>query len=307
MNSALERYLQGELTEEEEHRLRALLSQNSPLQRELQAIHAVQHAVTHLRSEEAPPFPDFTEKVMADLPPLNHLPNHPSALTPLVRWLHWPVIDWLVDHLSPRSVALATMCAMTLLMSSLGFISGTKLGRVEYVSVTPTLVPKTDIPPGIPLTPDLFTVKYIPTQAVPSQALQSFDRLEGRYAHALILANHPLDARYTRVARPHTNLFATTSEQLRPVKVTLELPPDQLAALSPGATLQLVLALDDSSTLRVTPLSSRATLINARPLESEPSADHMQRIEATVVVPSDEAAKIDFGKESGTVAIMLPS
>jgi hypothetical protein len=306
MSTPLDRYLHGELSIEEERALQELLAKDDNLRREMVAIQELHGAFAEAQHSQAPHDPDLTNRVMRSLP-LAQDSVESFDYTYITRWLHNPMVDWLVDHLSPRRLAHGIAFAALVLVSSLSFIGGTYMGRVTYVAATPTLVPLHDILPGVALTPELFTIQYIPTHTVPAQAIQSPKDLEGRYAHSLILAHHPLDARYTLVAESPDLPPLVSLNLLRQVQVTLELPADQLSLLKPGATLNLVLAIDDSVNRRVTPLSSQATLINLKSLDSPSQRSTMQRVEATVVVPTDEAAKIDFGKQSGTVAVMLPS
>jgi hypothetical protein len=145
-----------------------------------------------------------------------------------------------------------------------------------------------------------------PLSEVTEQSIRSLDDIGGsEVAHALILADYPLDRRYLRA--PTAQAQPAIPLGYRAVAVGFETAQD--FNLSVGNEIEVVLALPtNEGPLHVTKISSRATIIAIQPKSpSNTSEVTSNNYVATVLVPEIEAAKIDLGRSQGDVLLMTTS
>ena len=176
------------------------------------------------------------------------------------------------------------------------------------VETNRVLIPVVEIQPGDKLRRDMFKVELRPVDKTGSRIISDFEMVRDSYARAAIAAEVPLLRDYVSHVRPLNTVTAQIPDGYRAVTIKV----DALSAVEgwarPGARVDVVWTTKyEGKSITTTIVENSEVISSEQERLEDASATEKQDIPsvATLLVKTEDAAKITLAKSTGTVTLSL--
>jgi pilus assembly protein CpaB len=210
-------------------------------------------------------------------------------------------------------VALSSLGVLLLYSSSSGKTNTTQtivIEKPDTVDMVDVVVPAQQIDTGTFLEPTMFRIEKRPRLGLSNRIVRSLEEINGYYAKSLIVSEQPLHGDFITKVKPNSPITANIPEGYRAVTIKVDARSSVEGWARPGAKVDVVWASTVGGDMAVTVIVQNAKVLSAErqtDAEGKSQKDKEQVLPSTVtlLVTSDDAAKIQLASTTGTMSLSL--
>lgn len=183
-------------------------------------------------------------------------------------------------------------------------VEQTKATAPKVPDLVEVLVTVREIEAGSVLEAAMFRRESVPASQVVPSPIYSFEEIKGAYAASYVAARQPLSADFVTFKPPVNQIQATIPEGYRAVSFAVDATTSVEGWARTGAKVDVFLAAINNNRPTITVIIQNAKVLSAgRSTSSDVSGPLASSV--TIMVNTDEAAKLQLASSSGTLSLAL--